>query len=114
MNVKALAFNLEMEEEEFLDLMKLFLEASVSDLTVLQSALQKRETLKVAMAAHSIKGAAANLGLTEIVELAGGIEAEARENHLHRTQEWMQKLRERLDQVAEDLGLSRQEAAGSI
>jgi histidine phosphotransfer protein HptB len=113
MNVKALASNLEMEEEEFLDLMKLFLEASVSDLTALQSALQKKEVLKVAMAAHSIRGAAANLGLTEIVELAGGIEAEARKNRLHRTQEWTQTLRERLDQVAENLGVSRQGVSGS-
>ena len=113
MNVKALALNLEMEEEEFLGLMKLFLETSVSDLTVLQSAHQRREAPKVAMAAHSIKGAAVNLGLTEIVELAWAIESDARGNRLHRTQEWVQRLRERLDQIAENIGVGRQGAAGS-
>ena len=110
MNVKALAFNLEMEEEEFLDLLKLFFESSVSDLNVLQTALQKRETLKIAGAAHSIKGAATNLGLTEIFELTKNMEWAARENHLHPIQEWTRALQKKLDQIAETLDLSRQKA----
>ena len=107
MNFKELARNLEMEEDEFLDMVKLFLETSASDLTLLQGAQEKGEALKVGKAAHSIKGAAANLGLMEIFQLAKNIEMEARENHLDRAQEEIRTLREKLNQIAENLRGSR-------
>ena len=103
MNLKELANHLEMEKEEFLELIELFLDTSTSDLNHLQSAVEKREDLNAVKAAHSIKGAAANLGMAEIYELAKKIETEARGNQLDRTLEWIPTLRRLLDQVAEGL-----------
>jgi HPt (histidine-containing phosphotransfer) domain-containing protein len=103
MNLKELANHLEMEEEEFLELIDLFLDTSLLDLNHLQSAVEKRENVNAVKAAHSIKGAAANLGMTEIYELAKEIETEARGNQLDRTLEWIPTLRKLLDQVAEGL-----------
>jgi HPt (histidine-containing phosphotransfer) domain-containing protein len=103
MNLKESAHLLKMEDEEFLEWVRLFLETSTSDLNQLTSAIEQGEYLRAAQAAHSIKGAAANLGMAELYELARKIEKEARENHLDRTAEWVLTLRNLLDQVAEEL-----------
>jgi HPt (histidine-containing phosphotransfer) domain-containing protein len=103
MNLKELANHLEMEKEEFLELIELFLDTSFSDLNHLQSAVEKGEGLNAVKAAHSIKGAAANLGMAEIYELAKKIETEVQGNRLDRTPEWILTLRRLLDQVAEGL-----------
>ncbi len=103
MNFKDLAIHLEMEKEEYLEMIRLFLETSANDLTYLHSALEKGEGLNAAGAVHSIKGAAANLGLTEIYELAQKIEMEALGNHLDRTSGGILMLREKLDLIAEEL-----------
>jgi HPt (histidine-containing phosphotransfer) domain-containing protein len=103
MNVRQLANQLEMEEEEFLELIDLFLDTSTSDLNHLQSAVEKEEGPNAVKAAHSIKGAAANLGMAEIYELAKKIETEAHGNRLDRIREWIPTLRGLLDQVAEGL-----------
>jgi signal transduction histidine kinase/DNA-binding response OmpR family regulator len=103
MNMEEMAKNLEMGEDEFLEMMKLFLEASISDLNQLQDAQKKGEALAAANVAHSIKGAASGLGLTEIYRLARAIETEARENRFDRTPDWIQALRENLNQLDESL-----------
>ncbi|RPJ04529.1 MAG: Hpt domain-containing protein, partial [Deltaproteobacteria bacterium] len=56
-----------------------------------------------ANAAHSIKGAAANLGLTGIHELAAKIEAETRKGRFAQVPEWILALREELNRIEEDL-----------
>ena len=108
MNLEALAIDFGMEEDELLELVKLFIETSLSDLNRIQSAIDEGDAQKVAMAAHSIKGAAANLGLTEIFEVAKIIEMEARSNHLDRVQKWIRTLRTEVDRMAGDLGFGEQ------
>ena len=100
MNFKELAENLGLEEEEYLELIELFIETSMSDLNDLQSATGSGSTEKAADAAHSIKGAAGNLGLMEISEIAGRIEANARNGQLDGAAESAQELQGKLDSVA--------------
>jgi len=102
MNFKDLAINLEMEEEEYLEMIGLFLETSANDLIDLHSALERGEGPEAASAVHSIKGAAANLGLTQIYESAQKIEREALRNHLDRNSELILMFREELDHVADE------------
>lgn len=103
MNLKELANQVEMEEEEFLEMIELFLDTSTSDLNHLQSAAEKGEALKVAGAAHSIKGAAANLGLIEIYELAKKTEEEARDHHSDEASQLARAIKEKLNWIAEGL-----------
>ncbi|HSB05219.1 MAG TPA: response regulator, partial [Thermodesulfobacteriota bacterium] len=112
LNFKALAANLEMEDGEFLELIELFLNTSSSDLSRLGPAVENGEALKVADAAHSIKGAASNLGLIEIYELAKIIEMEARNHHLNRVPESIQLLREKLEQIGEGIRGDQPQAIG--
>jgi len=103
MNFRALAENLDMEEGEFLEMMGLFLKTSISNLSQLQAAIDQGDGQKAMIAMHSIKGAALNLGLMEIYEVARKTEMEARENNLNEVAMATRVIREKLDRIAESL-----------
>ncbi len=96
MNLKSLADHLEMEEEELAEMMDLFLKRSAADIDEFQAALAAGDSLRAAEAAHSIRGASVNLGLSEIVETAREMETEARRNHLDRGPEMVEVLRQKM------------------
>ena len=83
MNYSVLAKELGLEEEEFFELVGLFVEVSRADLARLESSLHAGDAEQVREAAHSIKGAALNLGLNDISEIAKGIEERARKEGNH-------------------------------
>jgi histidine phosphotransfer protein HptB len=85
MNTKKLAENLGLEEEEFMEIFELFIETGNEDLEKLFSAIHEGDMERAVQAAHSLKGAAANLGLTEIFEAAKKVEDMARNHHLSGT-----------------------------
>lgn len=74
MDFKALARVMELDEEEYLDYIKLFIQVSKSDLDKLLRAIEEGCAEKVAAAAHSIRGASGNLGLVNLQETAKQIE----------------------------------------
>jgi HPt (histidine-containing phosphotransfer) domain-containing protein len=101
MNFKELAENIGLEEEEYLELIELFIETGISDLDKLQTGMEEGDTQEVANAAHSIKGASSNLGLMELYEVAKKIEKEARSDRLEGAAQSAQALKEKLDIIAE-------------
>ena len=82
MNLKELALELEMEQDEIRELLEIFLESSESDIDRLEQALTEGDAKQVADAAHSIKGASANLGFMDIFSVAKSLEQKARNNSL--------------------------------
>lgn len=103
MKLKELAENLEMEEDEFVEMADLFVKTCLSDLLKLQAAIEKREVLHVAKYAHSIKGAAVNLGFMEIFDAAKKMEMEACDNRLNDATEMVQKIKKEIDRITEAL-----------
>ena len=103
MNFSELAENTGLEEDEFLELVELFVETSASDLERLQSAIVIGRTQQVVEAAHSVKGAAGSLGFTGIYDLSKAIEEKARQNSLEGASEALKAIRDRYDQIAEAL-----------
>jgi HPt (histidine-containing phosphotransfer) domain-containing protein len=77
MDLKGLAADIGLDEEEMLELVELFFETSISDLERLKKALDQNDAMTVAEAAHSIKGASGNMRFEEIYELARQIEKNA-------------------------------------
>lgn len=110
MNLNEFAENLGMEQDEFLELIGLFLEASSSDLSRLESATTTGDREMAMDAAHSIKGAAVNLGLMDIYEIATRMETNARENRLTGVAEMIGAIKEKLDDIARSLAAGRQKA----
>jgi len=103
MDFKELAQNLELEENEFLELLGLFVETGYSDLNELQSAIEDGDAEKAGRVAHSIKGTSANLGLTEIFEFAKRIEMNVRNNDLFGATGAAKRIKEQLDRIAKAL-----------
>jgi histidine phosphotransfer protein HptB len=103
MNAKELSENLGLEEDEFLDLVKLFVEISASNVTDLAKALETGNAEEVVKASHSLKGAAGNLGFQEIYEFAKFIETNARQGILEGSKKAVTSLREKLTLVEEDV-----------
>jgi HPt (histidine-containing phosphotransfer) domain-containing protein len=103
MNIKKMADELELPKEEYVVLVKLFVETSRNDIERLVAAISNRESEKAAQAAHSIKGAAVNLELTEVSEIAKKLEMEAREGNLAGTssdilllKKWLNNIESRI------------------
>ena len=100
MNFKELSKNLGLEEEEYFELVELFVETGMDDLNELWIAIDMSSSEKAARIAHSLKGAALNLGLNEFRELAETIGKTARAGQLEKTAQIAKIYQEKLDTVA--------------
>ena len=106
MECKELAENLGLEEEEYLELLELFVETTASNLDRLQSGLAEGDSGQVSEAAHTIKGSSANLGLMQIAEAAQGIEERARQNSLDGAADAAESIKGACKQLAEELRIA--------
>ncbi len=61
------------------ELLEIFKDSFQSDINIIEQGLEEGGAAKVCRAAHSIKGAAASLGILGIHEIAFAIEEESRE-----------------------------------
>ena len=86
-----------LEEDEYLELVELFIETSRSDLKNLQSAINNKNIEMITGIAHSLKGAAMNLGLDYFLELARIIEKTARAGELVETDKTADIFQKKLD-----------------
>jgi len=103
MDIEALAQMYGLEIEEALEIVSVFIEATRSDLDKIQTAAADRDGETAADAAHSLKGAAGNLGLTEISEAAKALETEFKQNRFSGTEEQLNFLTRQLKQIEEQL-----------
>ncbi|MFQ5486235.1 MAG: Hpt domain-containing protein [Desulfobacterales bacterium] len=103
MNIKDLAENLGLEEAEYLELLELFIETGMSDLEKLQSAISAGDSEQARGAAHSLKGAAGNIGLMELYDLAKEIEKKAIDGQLQTISEASNELKKKLESLTEFL-----------
>lgn len=102
MDFKDLASRLGIDEEEFLELVELFVTVSRSDMEKINKGVRGHNPAEASAAAHSIKGAAANLGFDEISSLALDMEMQAKEGNL----EGFDARLSSLDRMLTDLDIS--------
>lgn len=105
MNFSELAKNLELEEDEYLELIQLLIETSRADLASIETAAGEQQSNEAASALHSIKGAAGNLGLMEIYDLARQGEQVARTNAMDQLPGIIQGLKGKFRELAESAGV---------
>ncbi len=103
MDLAALADNLGLEKDEFLQIVALFIEKSTTDLSELEVAIDKGDLQQVVEVSHSIRGASGNLGFMEIYEVAEGVEMNAREKSLKGAEKAARFMKDKLDQVQKNL-----------
>ena len=74
MDLKSIGAELGLEEDEFIEIVELFLETAAQDLAKLKMAIETRDFESLTEAAHSLKGSAGNLGFHQIYTLSKDIE----------------------------------------
>ena len=82
MDFKDLAARLGVEEEDFRELAELFVQTCRTDLEKIRQGMSSGIPADAAAAAHSIKGAAGNLGFEDMAELAQKMEFQAKAGSL--------------------------------
>lgn len=100
MNFKELSEKLGLEEDEYIEIIELFIETGMSDLEKLKSSIESANAEKTAKIVHSIKGAALNLGLMEFFEIAQGIEKKVHDGNFEKTLCIALELQEKMNNIA--------------
>ncbi len=99
MNIKELAEDLGLEEDEYIELIELFIDRGMSDLDELEAAVGTGDSEKAMNAAHSIKGASGNLGLMEFYGTAKKMEDEAKDGNLEGVSGSIQVLQKEMEGI---------------
>lgn len=100
MNLRSIAIELQMEESEVAELVDLFITTTLGDMDKIREALQQNDFEKAAGAAHSIKGAAANMRLETISALARQAETDARKERLDSMEQMLTRLSREIDSLS--------------
>lgn len=82
MDFQDLASRLGIDDEDFMELVELFVTTTRSDIEKIKKGVSEADSDQVAAASHSVKGAAGNLGFDEMFELAKNMEQQARTGNL--------------------------------
>lgn len=82
MDFKSLGENLGLEEEEFVEIVELFVDTAHNDFKKIKNAIDKKDYKALAESSHSLKGAAGNLGFRDISGSAEVIEKIARSGEI--------------------------------
>ncbi len=83
MNFQELAENLGLEIDEYRELIELFIDTGAADFRKIQEGMAGGDSEQVSRSAHTIKGAAGNLGLMDVSDTAKIIEDRATNNQLN-------------------------------
>jgi len=101
MNINELADNLGLEPDEYMEILELLVDSGKADIVSLEQAIAANNAEGVVKAAHSIKGASANMGLMDLSETAREIEFKGREQDLAGMGEKVQALKTKFAPVVE-------------
>ncbi|MGD8541620.1 MAG: Hpt domain-containing protein [Desulfobacteraceae bacterium] len=100
MDISLIAEDLGLDEKDYLELLDLFLSTSRDDLETLAAAIAAGDCAQGTFAAHSLKGAAGNIGLAEFSDTARYIEEVTRRGSFDGVAEAAQVLRNSLEHLA--------------
>ncbi len=92
MDIKAAAAGLGLDEDEFSEIVELFIDTAKSDIDKLKEGFETGDTEMAANAAHSLKGASGTLGFMDISNIAKSAEEDAKNNELDKLADSVSKL----------------------
>ncbi|OGQ91101.1 MAG: hypothetical protein A2464_12170 [Deltaproteobacteria bacterium RIFOXYC2_FULL_48_10] len=97
MDFNDLALRLGIDEEEFKELVELFITTTRSDIKKIKNGVLDHNPVDAAAASHSIKGAAGNLGFDEIFSLAGDMEMQGKGGSLDNFDVYIRDLEKKVN-----------------
>ena len=103
MDFKAAADELGLEEEEFYEIVELFLSTAESEIKTIQSTYETNDREAMGNAAHSLKGASGTLGFADISALAKKLEENAKAYQPDELEQAITYLKEKLEGIRIEL-----------
>ncbi|MCG8619304.1 MAG: Hpt domain-containing protein [Desulfobacterales bacterium] len=103
MDFGEMASRLGIDREDFTELVELFITTTRSDMDKILGAMAGDNPADAAAAAHSIKGAAANLGFEDMADLAKTMEFRGKDGSLEGFGDYMADMEGHLTQVENQL-----------
>ena len=100
MDVQQLASRLGIDEEDFMELVELFVATSLGDIEKIKKGVAEESSAEAAAASHSIKGAAGNMGFDEIFTLAKNMEMQAKQGDLNNFGAYIEDLESQVNALA--------------
>ena len=100
MDFKYLASKIGIDDEDFMELVELFITTTLSDLDKIKQGVAANHPEDAAAAAHSIKGAAGNMGFEAMAELAKKMEIQAKAGSLENFDAHILDLESQVNQLS--------------
>ena len=97
MDIRELAESIGLDEDEYLEMLQLFIESGGDDLAGLEAAIAEGNAAVAHESAHSLKGSSGSLGLAQLFELSRTIDDRCREGLLDGLDAMVSRLREEYD-----------------
>ncbi len=104
MDIKAAAEGLGLDEDEFSEIVELFIDTARDDIDKLQEGFESGDAEKAGNAAHSLKGASGTLGFMDIADIAKKAEEDAKNNDLDKLADSVSKLNAYFQQLVSNFG----------
>ena len=104
MNLKIQAEKIGLDEEEYIEILSLFIKTTTDNLRQLRSAIETGDTSRIHQESHSLKGAALNLGFWEICEIVERMALRVRENSWQDLSADVEVIQGRIDRIAKLVG----------
>lgn len=100
MNFKVQAEKMGLDEDEYVEIVDLFIKTTADNLRQLRSAVKTGDRSTIRQETHSLKGAALNLGFWEIIEIVERIAKGVRENSWQGVSADIEGIQGRIDRIA--------------
>ena len=104
MDFNDLASRLGIDEEDMKELVELFVTTTLSDIEKIRKGISDNNPADAAAAAHSIKGAAGNLGFDEIFSMARDMEMQAKKGSLENFDGYISDLENKVNALNPSIG----------
>ena len=103
MNLEELGKNLDLELDEFIEIVELFLSTANSDIEKILTGFKNKNFSAVSDATHSLKGSSGNLGFSEISQSASNIESNAKEGNISEVDKKIKILQEKINEIENEI-----------
>ncbi len=103
MDFEGPASRLGIDKEDFLELVDLFITTTQKDLGQIRRGMEDNAPSEAAAAAHSIKGAAGNLGFEDMARVAQKMEFRGKEGSLEGVDVWIAEMEVFLNRLRDSL-----------
>ena len=99
MNLKEIGERIGLDEDEYIEMIELFVESGGEDLNKLEAAIKEADAEKAHEASHSIKGSSGSLMLDAVYEIAKSMDDILRIGKFDNVEEMLNKLRSEYETI---------------